>query len=133
SSGPSAQQLLAQLVAALKRLASASSGAAGRAAGASGASGGSAKGSAGGAGAGASGASGAGSGASSAGAGTASAQPILGTTSTQVIASVQLDATKQSEAVVGEPVTVQLPDGSTVDGKITQVSPVAQSSSSSSS
>ncbi len=42
------------------------------------------------------------------------------------------DATKQSEAVVGEPVTVQMPDGSTVDGKITQVSPVAQSSSSSS-
>jgi hypothetical protein len=46
--------------------------------------------------------------------------------------SVQLDATKQSEAVVNEPVTVQLPDGSTVNGKITQVSPVAQSSSSSS-
>ena len=47
--------------------------------------------------------------------------------------TVQLDATKQTEAVVGEPVTVQLPDGSTVNGKITQVSPVAQSSSSSSS
>jgi len=47
--------------------------------------------------------------------------------------TVQLDATKQSEAVVEEPVTVQLPDGSTVNGKITEVSPVAQSSSSSSS
>src|SRR5581483_3225639 len=34
--------------------------------------------------------------------------------------------------VVGEAVTVQLPDSSTVDGKITQVSPVAQSSSGSS-
>jgi hypothetical protein len=51
------------------------------------------------------------------------------TTSSQLIVSVNLDATKQSEAVVGEPVTVQLPDGSTVDGKITHVSPVAQSSS----
>ena len=46
---------------------------------------------------------------------------------------MQLDATKQSEAVVGEAVTVQLPDGSTVNGKITTVSPVAQSASSSSS
>ena len=33
----------------------------------------------------------------------------------------------QSEAVVGERVTVELPDGSTVNGKVTQVSPVAQS------
>jgi hypothetical protein len=55
------------------------------------------------------------------------------TTSTQEVVTVQLDATKQTEAVVGAPVTVQLPDGSTVNGKITQVSPVAQSSSSSSS
>ena len=47
--------------------------------------------------------------------------------------TVDLDATKQSEAVVGEPVTVELPDGSTVDGKITEVSPVAQTSSRSSS
>jgi hypothetical protein len=45
---------------------------------------------------------------------------------------VQLDATKQSEAVLGEAVSVQLPDGSTVGGRITKVSPVAQSSSSSS-
>jgi hypothetical protein len=48
------------------------------------------------------------------------------------VVTVNLDATKQTEAVVGEAVTVQLPDSSTVDGKITQVSPVAQSSSSSS-
>ena len=74
--------------------------------------------------------SGTGSGASSAG---STAQAILQTTSTQLVVTVQLDATKQSEAVVGEPVTVQMPDGSTVDGKITAVSPVAQSSSSSSS
>ena len=47
--------------------------------------------------------------------------------------TVNLDATKQTEAVVGEPVTVQLPDGSVADGKITAVSPVAQTSSSSSS
>ena len=47
--------------------------------------------------------------------------------------TVDLDATMQSEAVVREPVTVELPDGSTVDGRITEVSPVAQTSSSSSS
>jgi hypothetical protein len=47
--------------------------------------------------------------------------------------TVQLDATKQSEAVIGAPVTVQLPDGSNDTGKITAVSSVAQSSSSNSS
>ena len=72
------------------------------------------------------------SGSGSGSGGAATAQPILQTTSTQEVVTVQLDATKQSEAVVGEPVTVQLPDSSTVNGKITQVSPVAQSSSSSS-
>jgi hypothetical protein len=77
-----------------------------------------------------SGASGSGSSASS---GSASAQAILGTTSNQLDVLVDLDATKQSEAVVGEPVSVEMPDGSTVDGKIRQVSPVAQSTSSSSS
>jgi hypothetical protein len=55
----------------------------------------------------------------------------LGTTSNQLDVVVNLDATKQNEAVVGEPVTVQMPDGSVVNGKISQVSPVAQSSSSS--
>jgi hypothetical protein len=62
-----------------------------------------------------------------------SAQAILQTTSNQLVVTVQLDATKQSEAVVGEPVSVQLPSGGTVGGRITQVSAIAQSSSSSSS
>jgi hypothetical protein len=70
------------------------------------------------------------SGGSSAG-GTATA--ILQTTSNQSIVVVNLDASKQSEAVVGEPVTVQMPNGNTINGKITQVSPVAQTSTSSSS
>jgi hypothetical protein len=47
------------------------------------------------------------------------------------VVTVNLDASKQTEAVVGEPVTVQLPDSSTVPGKITAVSPVAQTTSSS--
>jgi hypothetical protein len=71
-----------------------------------------------------------GSGASS---GASTAQAILQTTSNQLVVTVDLDATKQSEAVVGEPVTVELPNGNTVDAKIIQVSPVAQSSSSTSS
>jgi peptidoglycan hydrolase-like protein with peptidoglycan-binding domain len=69
----------------------------------------------------------------STGSGGGAAQAILQSTSTQVVVTVDLDATKQTEAVVGEPVTVELPDGTTVDGKITEVSPVAQTSSSSSS
>jgi hypothetical protein len=78
------------------------------------------------------GASSAGGGATSSGAG-ANAEPIMQTSSTQMVVTVDLDASKQSEAVVGAPVTVQMPDGSNVDGKITAVSPVAQNSSSSSS
>jgi hypothetical protein len=70
------------------------------------------------------------SGASSAG---ASATAILSTTSTSLVVTVDLDATKQSEAVLNEPVTVELPDGSTVNGKITGVSSVATSTSSGSS
>ncbi len=95
-----------------------------------GGSGGTGAGSSAGGGAGGSGAGAAGTGSTSSAA--ASAPEILQTTSTKVVVTVQLDATKQSEAVVGEPVTVQLPDGSTVPGRITQVSPVAQNSSSSS-
>ena len=53
------------------------------------------------------------------------------TSSTQLVVTVDLDASKQSEAVVGQPVSVQMPNGSTVAGKITAVSPVAQTSSSS--
>ena len=76
---------------------------------------------------------GGGAGAAGASGGAANAQPILQTTSTQEVVTVNLDATKQREAVVGEPVSVELPDGSVTDGRITQVSPVAQTSSGSSS
>ncbi len=69
------------------------------------------------------------SGSSSSGA--ASTSAILTTTSTQLIVTVDLSASSQSEAVLGEQVTVEMPDGSVIDGKITGVSPVAVSSSSS--
>ncbi len=65
----------------------------------------------------------------SSGNGTASAPAILQTTSTQLVVTVDLDASKQSEAQVGEAVTVEMPSGSTVTGRITAVSSVAQSSS----
>ena len=55
---------------------------------------------------------------------------ILQTTSTRLVVTVDLSASSQSEAVVGEHVTVQLPNGNTVNGRITAVSPVAQNSSS---
>ena len=86
-------------------------------------------------GAGGSGGSGGGASASSAGgsAGASTAQAIMQTTSNQHVVTVALDATKQSEAVLNEPVTVQLPSGSIVNGKITHISPVAQTSSGSSS
>ncbi len=71
-----------------------------------------------------------GAGGSSAGGGAAPAEAILQTASTKIVVSVQLPASNQSEAIVGEPVTVELPSGRTVDGRVTQVSPVAQSSSS---
>ena len=58
---------------------------------------------------------GTGSGSSGSGSGAGTAEAILGTTSTQQVVTVELDATKQSEAVVGEPVTVELPDGT--DGR----------------
>jgi hypothetical protein len=54
---------------------------------------------------------------------------ILQTTSTQLVVTVDLSASLQSEAVVGERVTVEMPSGKTVHGKVTAVSPVAQSSS----
>jgi hypothetical protein len=56
---------------------------------------------------------------------------VLQTTSTELVATVDLDASKQSEAKVGEAVTVQMPDGSVVNGRITAVSPVAQTPSNS--
>jgi len=54
--------------------------------------------------------------------------PILQTTSTRLTVTVDLDASKQSEAKVGEPVTVEMPAGRVVNGRITAVSRVAQSS-----
>ena len=70
---------------------------------------------------------------SSSSGGSAGAEAILQTTSNHLVVTVNLDATKQSEAVVGERLTVQLPSGNSVSGRITQVSPVAQSSTTSSS
>jgi hypothetical protein len=64
--------------------------------------------------------------------GDAPAQAILQTASTRLVVSVPLDASKKSEAIVGERVTIELPDGSTSKGRVTQVSPEAQSSSSAS-
>ena len=66
---------------------------------------------------------------SGSGSGAGNATEILQTTSTQLVATVDLSASVQSEAVVGEHVTVEMPDGNIVNGKITAVSPVAQSSS----
>jgi hypothetical protein len=80
-----------------------------------------------------SGASGSGGSAGSGSSAGQAAQAILETASTRLVVSVALDASMQSEAVVGERVSVELPDGSTVNGRVTQVSSVAQSSSSSSS
>jgi hypothetical protein len=54
--------------------------------------------------------------------------PVLQTSSTRLTVTVDLDASKQSEASVGEPVTVEMPAGNTVNGRITAVSRVAQSS-----
>ncbi len=71
------------------------------------------------------------SGSPSGNSGGASPVAILHTTSTRLTVTVDLDASKQSEAKVGERVTVVMPAGNTVDGRISAVSPVAQSSSSS--
>jgi hypothetical protein len=66
----------------------------------------------------------------SSGAGGSTGEAVLETTSTHLVVTVDLDASVQSEAKVGEPVSVQLPGGNTVNGKVTAVSSVAQSSSS---
>jgi hypothetical protein len=55
---------------------------------------------------------------------------VLQTNSNHLVVTVDLDASLQSEAKVGEKVSVQLPAGNTVSGKVTAVSSVAQSSSS---
>jgi hypothetical protein len=58
-----------------------------------------------------------------------SATSILQTSSTQLIVTVDLDASKQSEARVGEKVSVEMPAGNVVNGRVTSVSSVAQTSS----
>jgi hypothetical protein len=77
-----------------------------------------------------------GAGSLGAGAGSASALPAsnvaLVTTSTEMVVMVQLDASRQTEAVVGERVYVTLPSNAVAQGVITQVGRVAQTSSQSS-
>src|SRR5579875_2061167 len=64
------------------------------------------------------------------GGGGAGATEVMTTSSTKLVVTVDLSASSQSEATIGEHVTVEMPDGSTVGGHVTAVSPVAQSSSS---
>jgi hypothetical protein len=61
-------------------------------------------------------------------AGGGSATAVLTTGSSQLVATVQLDPSKQSEAKVGRQVTVEMPSGNTVHGRISAVSPVGQPS-----
>jgi hypothetical protein len=63
------------------------------------------------------------------GSGDAPAVAVLQTASPRLVVTVDLNSTMQSEASVGAPVSVQLPDGNTVSGRVTAVSPVAQSQS----
>jgi hypothetical protein len=60
----------------------------------------------------------------------ASTTAVLETTSDHLIVTVDLAATSQSEAHAGAPVTVQMPAGNAVRGRITAVSAVATSPSS---
>jgi hypothetical protein len=55
---------------------------------------------------------------------------VLSTSSTKLVVTVDLSASSQSEATIGEKVAVEMPNGSTVGGHITAVSPVATSPSS---
>ena len=68
-------------------------------------------------------------GGSGAGSGGNSGTAILQTTSTHLVVTVDLSASSQSEAETGERVSVEMPAGNTVNGRITAVSPIAQSSS----
>lgn len=54
---------------------------------------------------------------------------ILRTSSTRLVVRVDLPPSSQSEAVVGERVAVEMPNGSGVRGRITTVSKIAQRSS----
>jgi hypothetical protein len=58
--------------------------------------------------------------------GTSTPTAILATTSTRIVVKVALEASKQSEARLGEAVTVALPEGEEVPGTVTAVSAVAQ-------
>jgi len=71
-------------------------------------------------------------GASSGSASSLASNVALVTTSTDMVGTVQLDASKQTEAVVGEHVYVTLPSKAVAQGVITQVGRVAQTSSQSS-
>jgi hypothetical protein len=64
------------------------------------------------------------------GGGGGSATAAMTTSSTKLVVTVDLSASSQSEATIGEKVSVEMPNGSTVGGHVTAVSPVAQSSSS---
>jgi hypothetical protein len=55
-----------------------------------------------------------------------SATPVLTTSSVQAVVTVELDPSKQREAKVGDHVTVGLPSGRTVSGRISAVSSIAQ-------
>jgi hypothetical protein len=113
--------------------ASGASAAGGLGAGAAGAAGGAGGFGAGAGGAGATGGAGAlGAGASSVSAPSPAANVALVTTSTDMVVTVQLDASSQTEAVVGERVYVTLPSHAVEQGVITQVGRVAQTSSQSS-
>jgi hypothetical protein len=65
------------------------------------------------------------------GGGGTSPQAVLQTTSTHLVVTVDLGATSQGEARVGQHVTVVMPSGDNVGGTITAVSPVAQNASNS--
>jgi hypothetical protein len=77
------------------------------------------------------GSSAAGGGASDGGSATGGASPtaVLETTSPRLVVTVDLPASAQGEAQVGDRVTVELPAGSTVGGTVTAVSRIAVSSS----
>ncbi len=64
------------------------------------------------------------------GSGGGSAQAILQTTSTRLVVTVDLSASSQAEAQVGERVSVEMPAGSEVTAEIIAVSRIAQSSNS---
>ncbi|MGB8876420.1 MAG: hypothetical protein WCD11_08890, partial [Solirubrobacteraceae bacterium] len=76
----------------------------------------------------------AGSAGSSSGSGSSSSSgpggaAVLQTSSTHLIATVDLPASSQSEAAVGSQVSVEMPNATTVAGTITAVSPIAQTAS----